>query len=508
MRRIAYILAAILMAAGAVQALEIQATDDVTIGKLIPQLGSKTAAERDAAQSELVNIGVHALPALKAAAAGDDPEVRARAAAAILAIRARGIERAFTNCKETVVKELGKIPLRRENAILSPNGEHSAYKWNTDREHFMILDGKEGTRWESCFAARLWWSYSYIPLQYQALANDGTLFYFGSKDKKCHLVTANGGKETPVAVDFTGGDSPFCSPDGKHVAYLVKKDGGHHMNLDGKDGPVYAVVSGFGMFSPDSRTLAYRVTNDKKEMLWVVGDKTYGPYPYAGEGIFSPDGKRFAFAVKQDGQQRVVVDGRDMGPAYDGVGAIAFTPDSKSVVYAAWKGKEYLRNLSLLLDGKVVTAFKEFPQQQMVVSPDGRSVAHLVLNNEKCTWQVAVNGKPFAATYNADSVTFWSAPTGGGHHMILLPPSFSADGRHVYYRGFKGSHSITAPENKAFMVVDGFAWPEHDEVWLPDDYRNYAQALRYVVRDGDQLRLVEIPWPTGITWEDGVTEAK
>ena len=55
---------------------------------------------------------------------------------------------------------------------------------------------------------------------------------------------------------------------------------------------------------------------------------------------------------------------------------------------------------------------------------------------------------------------------------------------------------------RSFVVCDGEEGPEHDEVWIPQDFQNNAPRLRYVVRDGAQVRLVERVWPLPLSWQD------
>jgi len=45
-------------------------------------------------------------------------------------------------------------------------------------------------------------------------------------------------------------------------------------------------------------------------------------------------------------------------------------------------------------------------------------------------------------------------------------------------------------------------------VWIPGDFQNHAKRLRYVVRDGAGIRLVEVPWPEPLSWQDAVEPAK
>jgi Tol biopolymer transport system component len=578
MRRILYILAAILLAAGAVrvsQALELQATDDVTIGKLVPQLGSKTAAEREAAQSALINIGPPALPALKAAAGSDDPEVQTRATACIKAIRQAAMRRAPERSAETVVKELGAAPIRPASyneLIISPDGEHAAFVQPSEGKTVMVCDGKAGPAWDRVLPANF--------CREPAFASDGSLVYWATKGKKGYIVTVG---QEDKAIELANEDSPFVarSPDGKHLAYVISRGKQRIVISDGQEGTPYHSVSE-PFYLPGTQTVVYDAMPDAKSRVWVVGGKVWGPYEetLACNG-YSPDGRHFAFAGQSKGQARLVTDGKE-GPVFDSIRALVYSPDSKTLAYAASTGKGNDEKSSVIVndkpvaegkavktmafspdsrslvwttaDGKVhlldvatgkaapvadigreptapvfspdgkdlywtapggalhrldVAAGKEvtvaartgWDLHGMAFSPDSRHVAIVSGHSRETKWNVLVDGRQLGDTYDADRVRFWDGNTSSGHNMILDPPVFSADGRHVFFRGFKGSHGINTEHNKAMLVLDGVAWPEHDELWLVPSSKQPPENLRYIVRDGDKMRLMEIPWPTNLTWD-------
>ena len=146
-------------------------------------------------------------------------------------------------------------------------------------------------------------------------------------------------------------------------------------------------------------------------------------------------------------------------------------------------------------------------------SPDGKHVAFAVGNADPkiAKWKVMVENNRLGDTYDADKVEFGegerksSTVTGAD---LGDPPGFSADGRHVFFRGFKGPYVLNDPGRKVFMVIDGVARPAHDDLWIPDDFKNHPERLRYIVRNGDRLRLVETYWPEGLSWQEAVEKAK
>ena len=136
-------------------------------------------------------------------------------------------------------------------------------------------------------------------------------------------------------------------------------------------------------------------------------------------------------------------------------------------------------------------------------SPDGKHMAYATGKDMK--WRIYVDGKALVGSYDAADVLYWSGISSGGSQMILSDrPGFSACGRHIFIKGTRGrSHR----KRKQFVVVDGVEGPEHDEVWIPDDFKKNPKILRYIVRDGVQIRLVETSWPKPLTWTDAIEPA-
>ncbi len=478
------------------------APDEATIQKLVTDLGDKTAAVRDAAQKRLIEIGLPSRPALLAAAKGDDPEVSMRAKTALEALI------------EVTVKGPWLSPLAVGSAVLvSPNGEHVAYgKEITVRSHLFVCDGSDGPAWDGYIQP-----YSYrIPNNNLVpdpprMGNDGLAAYVVHKGDINYIVRA--GQEDKATALPSGNDNlePVISADGKHMAYAMKqKDGQETIVLDGKEGPPHAAASPTQLlFSPDGKTLAYPLAGNGH--FWVVAGERLGPYEQVGPLAFSPDSKRFAYAAKVDGKMRVIVDGQ-AGEGYDEIPRILFMPDSGKLAYAAYRASPAGGGTLLaVLDGKEVSRFEVnesdawVAKSTCVLSPDGKHIAWAIQNGQQ--WSVVIDGKTLPQVYYTDAVITlipFNRPPGAAadKYACLSAPSFSADGRHIFFR-------VRVKEGfKRFMVIDGVARPQHDELWIPRDFQNYPKTLRYVVRDGDRLRLIETYWPEDMTWRKAVGEAE
>jgi hypothetical protein len=145
----------------------------------------------------------------------------------------------------------------------------------------------------------------------------------------------------------------------------------------------------------------------------------------------------------------------------------------------------------------------------LAVTPDGQHVGYATASGNR--WVAFIDGRRLPGEYPFEQAT---PPPGipipfAPPSMIPPPLGFSADGRHVFARGLKGPPGPTDDgRHKFFMVIDGLAQPEHDEVCIPEDFKNWPKHLRYIVRDGRHLRLVEAAWPEDMTWEKAVAETK
>ena len=490
------------------------AKDNAAIERLVANLGSVSRMIRQSAHKRLVEIGLPAVRPLRAAARADDADVRSRALTILKAIR---------DAREACVKELGKVPQPFKNTYLfiSPNGERVAYILTRGGKEILVCDGKEGPTWDS--------------IQYVGpFSRDGKrLPYQATKDGNSFIVFAG---EEDKAIPTVGTGRAVYSADCGRIAYWVKAGQERWIVCDGQAGPHYARVGGY-RFSPDGKRFAYTAQDETGNVFVVLDGKALKSYEKVGYMRFSPDSKRLAFTVKQGGTGMVVCDGKE-GLRYPDVFYPFFSPDGKSLAYWA-RSTDYKKHF-VIRDGKEVAQPGGEPRlafspdgralacatysggelcriekeievlvtghdnaSRPVFSPDGRHIACALGQNMR--WWVCVDGKGLAGQYDPESVLHWDGPSGGGARMILESPGFSADGLHVYWKGFRGRPGYMPPGNREhFIVCDGFEGPSHDGLWIPDGFRNHAERLRYVVRDGDRVRLMETAWPETITWQDAV----
>ena len=486
--------------------------DSAQIDLLIKQLGSKTFDSREAAQRGLKEIGQPAMNHLGTATRSNDPEIRSRA----LTILAE-----LYKTQEVCIKELGDAPrpLRDFYPTISPNGEHVAYTIRRDDKQILVYDGKEGPAWDSI-------------LHTGAYSQDSSRFvYQATKEDQTYIVFVG---EEATAIPMKGNDRAVFSADLKRVAYGVLTATKWNVICDGVEGPRFEKAYP-GLFSPDGTSYAYTATDAKSSKFVVLNGQQLQGYEGVGTLVFSSDGKRLAYTATRGDEAMVVCDGKE-GTAYPEVFYPIFSPDGKSMAY--WARSENRKKYHVILNGKEVAQpsgeprlafspdsrvlacgtysrgevyrFGEKTEQlatdcdcssKVVFSPDSRHVAYTRGKNMK--WWVCVDERSMMQKQDPAHVINWDGPAGGGTSMILDAPGFSADGQHVFFKGFHKEAGNTGT-GSAMMVCDGFEGPAHQTLWIPTDYANHAKRLRYVVLDEQHVRLMELPMLETMTWQDAV----
>lgn len=163
---------------------------------------------------------------------------------------------------ETLIGELDPDGWIVSSTYASPDGRRLAYVIEQNGKQFVVLDGKEGKRY-----------------------------------------------------DGIGAHSSFFSPDSRRVIYSALQGGVWHMVIDGKEIGAYRAVEA-PVFSPDSRRVAYKALLEHGTAVVVDGmtGKSYDGVA-SHSIVFSPDSRHLAFIAREetpngDGSFFAVVDGK------------------------------------------------------------------------------------------------------------------------------------------------------------------------------------------------------
>jgi hypothetical protein len=193
---------------------------------------------------------------------------------------------------------------RIQDVKMSLDGKRTAFRAerSTDR-WYMVVDGVPGTIYPEITAARF--------------SDDGSrIGYLAGPEGQRVLVVDGREMPTPAGRPV---DGPFFSPDGKHLAYGVAKEGDTAaLVLDGVQGKIFDSLSDV-RFSPDGKRLACVAQRGNRSMV-VIDGVEQGQYDRveAGSLSFSGDGRHVAWVARRDNKQFIVVDGVE-GKPYDRV---------------------------------------------------------------------------------------------------------------------------------------------------------------------------------------------
>lgn len=327
------------------------------------------------------------------------------------------------------------------------------------------------------------------------VAPDGRRVAFLVKRAGQYLAVVDG--EEGVPYESIEGPPAF-SADSTRVAYEARTDRGSMLVIDGVEGPPYRNIIWFG-FSPIRSRVAYLVYRDGGRHFIVDGVEQ----PIAGSSahialVFSPDAARVAY-VSGEGPLSVVVDGRQGAP-YDAILAPGpiFSPDSAHVAYAAQRNGETF----VVVDEKEWPAFDGVGRAGVLFSPDSSHVAYIARQGEQHV--VVLDGTPGLPfddvgylTFSPDSTRFAYWGTRNWEHFLVIDgklseayakvtepgPIFSPDSRHVGYSATQ--------QGRARVVIDGRDGPLYDSiasgspVFSPDSSR-----VAYVAATDRKARAV------------------
>jgi hypothetical protein len=330
------------------------------------------------------------------------------------------------------------------------------------------------TAWEACLG-------ELTKLRPEQVLSDGSPAFADCVESLPDTVAAEAGAdETQLAervVPLGGeqGDQPVrvmvggrqwrqyvASPDGRRIAYVVRRGGQHLVVVDGEEGPLFEYIAtgteggdaGGPIFSDDSEHVVY---SGKRYDGWhVVIDGEEGPAWQAVQGLtVSPEDGRVAFAALRDGRWRVVVDGQEQPHPPLRNPEIVFSPNGRRVTYHSGEEEDFF----LVTDGVRGQAFRAVYSAGPYFSPDSRRVAHIAMRDAEHL-VVAVDAQEMP-----------------GFGAVIPPVIFSPDSRRVaYVANMAGTGDRTGGGGGQVMVVDGTAGPVFDRITgftFSDDSQRY-----------------------------------
>lgn len=237
----------------------------------------------------------------------------------------------------------------------------------------------------------------------------------------------------------------WVSPNGKHVAWLIGKNG---IAIDGQVREHENRLSDKSFrFSPDGEHWGYAVYIDKKGATVIVDGVEHktGYNQILYNPFFSPDGKHVAYFASQyvggDSHQYLVLNGKESEPLDDSNRTIYFTPDSKKLMFGMeLNKKEIFRTVTI--DGSqppVDLVLKALTSNFVFFGPGGQ-FGYFASDGEDMSY-LYYDGKDDGLRYDE----------------IKNDIAFSDDGKHIAYIAEPGSFDDVAVINgKPSKVYGGF----------------------------------------------------
>jgi WD40 repeat protein len=339
---------------------------------------------------------------------------------------------------------------------LSPNGRHAAFSAERDNVWFVVIDGKETQR--------------YAAVRGPVFSPDGKhLAYGASLGPDDSFVVCDGvprAKYTAVLQE-----PPVFSPDGRRLAYEARTSGlSKHATVRDPNRTPNPNEPPPSWVTPDGQEVDVAASSVPRTHFIVLDEKKGERCNDVRTPVFSPDGRSLACAVHFGSKWFMTCDGKVVSMLYDDVSGPVFSGDGGKLAYAA-----RFQDKWFAVVGK--SRQESFDDVRLLVfSPDGGRLAYAALEGK--SWRV-VCGEKKSPTY--DEVD-WVA--------------FSPDGKHL---------AFTARRNRQWMTVcDGIEGPPHQRVFTPKDAARSAGKLSYVTVDADEARRVEVNWPAGTDWTNGL----
>ena len=365
-----------------------------------------------------------------------------------------------------------------DNLVFSPDGKRYAYRGVKNNQQCVVLDGKEGPFFKG------------IPIKNNFLFSpDSAHFaYVALKENGCLLVL----DEKLIEPSYNFITDIIFSPDSLHIAYKTRVEKTRtketwRVVADGVEGEIYDKIFDL-IYSYDSKHLAYAaIKNSKRKMVLVVDGKEKEYRDIYGLPVFSYDSKKLAFSYKENNNAYVSINDK-RGPKFDELYSFFFSPDSSRHAYFAEKDD----NIYCVVDGNESEAFLEAAGFKF--SPDSKRYAYSV--KTKKGFKIIVDGKSsdnfFAVAepyfspdsqhvvFRAEDVekgtkwrTFIDGRPVGSRYFSISPYIFSADSRHLSYRGLINV-------NKSVLIVDGKELPEN-EIFTLLGHQQFSPDSNHIV---------------------------
>jgi len=277
---------------------------------------------------------------------------------------------------------------------------------------------------------------------------DGRRVAYVVKRDKRHFVVVDGEAGLPyeyiwMGMEGGGAGGPMFSDDSQHVAYSAKREDGWHVVVDGEEGPAWSSIQSLTL-SEDGRVAYAGASRDGRWHTIVDGQEQPHPATHQSHIVFSPDGRRVAYHSEDENDFFLVANGI-RGRAYPAMFSAGpyFSPDSRRLAYVAGRAPD---QQVVMVDAEEMPALGAVVPPVMF-SPDSRRVAYVANapradSGQRSGGQMLVlDGTPGPAF---DRVTGFA---------------FSDDSQHYLYVGQRAQRGVVVVDGRESPAYDGLSAP-------------------------------------------------